>query len=298
MKKCIVILSNKSSGSSACQKMLAKYAGANVVGKTPHYQNETLYWTKAASILGMPQAKMLDSNVPYSPERSYQELVELLKDNLGSYDPPSDLLQLIFNGWALLCDKYAPIFLEKSPHHLYQWSSLELIIDCIDALKGRVDFLLIGLIRNPMDVLYSAFRRWRTPPEKLQYEWLVAYKNLLKLKDILGDKLIVIRYEDIIHSISYMKPVFDFCGVSEEDLDLEDEFLHQKSLLGWRDHRFYGFKLAEEVFQLAIDFGYSERDLLNESKLFWPIYKNALRQSYQLIKPIKMKIVDSSIRGI
>lgn len=292
--KSIIILSNKSSGSSACQKLMSKFANVNLVEKTYHYQNETLYWTKAASILGLPQNQMLDSSVPYSPEKSYSDIVNLLKDNLGVEKLPDDPKELIFQGWAMLCKQYAPIFLEKSPHHLYQWSAIELILECIDRYQGEIDFLLIGLVRNPMDTLYSAFRRWKTPPERCQYEWLTAYQNLQKIKEIVQDKLVILRYEDIVSSVSFMNPVLNFCGVDISEVD--DDFLYKKSVPEWKTNKLYGFNLADEVVDLAKEYGYTPAELTNESSVFWPTYRDVSRNAYQIVKPLKMKIVDARLK--
>lgn len=294
--KCVIILSNKSSGSSACQKLIARFADVNIVEKTQHYQNETLYWTKAASILGLPQEQMLDSSVPYSPERSYRDICDLLSNNLGvgKKDIPSTPKELIFKGWFMLCEKYQPIFLEKSPHHLYQWSSLKLILECMEMYENQIDFLLIGLVRNPMDTIYSAFRRWKTPPEKYQYEWLTAYQNLQKMKDIVGDKLVILRYEDIVTSVIHMKPVLDFCGAELSQID--DDFLRRKDVPQWKKNKLYGFNLSKQVIDLAKSYGYSENDLVNQNSLFWPAYRDFSRELYKLVKPLKMKLLDSRIR--
>jgi len=56
--KSVFLLSDKASGSSALQVELLQHPKINIVEKTRHYQNETLYWNKAAALLGMPQAKM------------------------------------------------------------------------------------------------------------------------------------------------------------------------------------------------------------------------------------------------
>ena len=110
-------------------------------------------------------------------------MVELLKLNVDkNYIPINDDKELVFDGWAKLCQRYAPVFIEKSPHHLYQWSSILLIVECMEKLTD-VEFLIIGLIRNPMDTIYSMWDRWRSRPEHIQFEWLLAYQNLLKLKD-------------------------------------------------------------------------------------------------------------------
>ena len=290
--KCIIILSEKSSGSSACQNLLAKFTDIKNITKTRHFENETLYWTKAASILGLPQLKMLDSEVPIDCEKSKTYLITLLCENIENYSPPNnDYKELIFGGWGLLCEKYAPIFLEKSPHHLYQWSALELIIECIEKLNN-IDFLVVGLIRNPMDTIYSQFKRWKVRPEKLQYQWLIAYQNLLRLKNILGKKLVIVRYEDIVSSLTYLKPVLDFCHIIIDEAD--HNYLHQKSVLKWKSDKFFGFVLSDEVISLAKKYGYQTEDLANRSVTLWPIYREFARAFYK-IKRFAIKCVKGLI---
>lgn len=277
MNKCILILSNKSSGSSAVQRLLAQAVDLKYIEKTRHFENESLYWTKAASVLQLSQRNMLDSEVPLKPGAAKQDLLKLLIDNVPGYLPPMGDRALIFEGWRLLCDRYSPIFLEKSPHHLLQESALNLIAEAIEQLQGEVEFLLIGLVRNPMDVMYSAFRRWRTPPEILQYEWLVAYENLRKLKERLGDRVVIIRYEDLVTSLEPLAPVFDFCEAKTNE---NSQTLRAGSLLKWRGDRTFGFTLAPEVYELAQSYGYTDAELTHGSLLLWPLYRNAVRSTY------------------
>ena len=103
----IIILSEKSSGSSACQDLLSEFADIRHVSRTRHFENETLYWTKAASILGRRQRKMVDSEVPIPPERARSDLIELLRDNLDDYQPPDSDEKLIMDGWRRLCRQHA-----------------------------------------------------------------------------------------------------------------------------------------------------------------------------------------------
>jgi len=51
MPTCIAILSEKSSGSSVLQRLIASFARRKTREATRHNEDETLYWTKAASIL-------------------------------------------------------------------------------------------------------------------------------------------------------------------------------------------------------------------------------------------------------
>jgi hypothetical protein len=282
--KCLIILSEKSSGSTALQNLLTKFGDIKCVCKTRHFENETLYWTKAASILGLSQSKMLDSEVPIHRRKAKRDLITVLQDNLDDYSPPADDNELIFDGWQRMCARYAPIFLEKSPHHLGQWSSLELIVQCIESTPGT-DFLLIGLVRNPMDTIYSQFRRWRIRPEKLQYQWLVAYRNLSRLRDIVGERLVVIRYEDMVSSLSHLRTILDFCEVSVDNAD--HTYLHQASLLKWKRDKFFGFVLDDVVMQLAQDYGYQVEDLTNTSTPIWSAYREYMRAVYRCTNPLR-----------
>ena len=58
----VYILSEKSSGSSFLFRSLADALNIKDYPETQHFESETLYWTKAASILEMPQLKMLASS--------------------------------------------------------------------------------------------------------------------------------------------------------------------------------------------------------------------------------------------
>ena len=280
-QKNIIILSEKSSGSSACQNLLSKFKDINHITRTRHYESETLYWTKAASVLRKPQLKMVDSEVPIEPDRARNDLITLLKENLDNYIPPTDDKELITQGWNLLCKKYAPIFLEKSPHHLCQWSALELILEHIQQTDD-VDFLLVGIIRNPMDTIYSQYRRWKSPPEKVEKQWKTAYRNLLRLKDLLGDKLIIIHYEDMVSSINSMEPVLDFCGISTEDCDTS--YLHKKSIQKWKKDKLFGFSLSSESIELAGKYGYKKSELINKPILLWHLMSRLSRLEFIIAK--------------
>lgn len=282
--KSIIILSEKSSGSSACQNLLAKFADIRHISKTRHFQNETLYWTKAASILGKPQLNMVDSEVPIERVRARIDLISLLKDNLDDYVPPDGDKELIMEGWRLLCGKHSPIFLEKSPHHLYQWSAIELIIECVRKVND-VDFLLIGLIRNPMDTIYSQYKRWKSSPERVEKQWCVAYQNLLRLKDIIGNKLVIVRYEDMVASLENLESVFSFCGVTVNVAD--KSYLHQRSLQKWKNDVLFGFLLSNETIELAEKYGYQRDELINETNLMWPVVRKLSRVAYVAVKPVK-----------
>ena len=80
--KSIILLSEKSSGSSAFQNLLSSVQDVKHIKTTRHYENESLYWTKAASILNMPQIKMVDSEVPLSKKKAIKDLNIFLSETL------------------------------------------------------------------------------------------------------------------------------------------------------------------------------------------------------------------------
>ena len=269
--KCLMILSEKSSGSSALQSELSKINGVNSIEWTQHCERETLYWTKAASVLRLPQVKLVDSEVPFPPDRARDQIMDLLSYNIPGFVPaPSDDKFFLFGGWRALCERYGPVFLEKSPHHLGQWSAIELIIEFID-LNPQIEFVLVGLVRNPLSVLYSQFRRWRTRPEKLQDQWLMAYRNLKRLKGVLGQRLIVLTYEEMITNPECIQPLLDFCRADEHALSSWS--FDARSTSKWREDTSFGFMLSNEVVDLAMEFGYREDDLRNRRRLVWPAYR-------------------------
>jgi hypothetical protein len=285
-EKCIIILSSKSSGSSALLRILSSFPQVKRIRSTRHYEFETLYWVKAASLLGLPQVNMIDSEVPIAKEKAKSDLLKLLNDNLDCYSAPQDEAELIFGGWKLLCKQYGPIFIEKSPHHLHQWSALELIRECMRK-QPEIDFLLVGLVRNPMAMLYSSWDRMRTVPEANQYEWMTAYDNLLRFKGKIGDKMVVIRYEDMVKTLSCLKKVFDFIGVN--GVPLMNESFHPKSMHKWRNDQFYGFQLSAEVVDFAKKFGYCEEELKNQNSFLWNIYRELPSGVHKVIRRIRRK---------
>lgn len=290
--KCIIILSSKSSGSSALQRILTSFPQVKHVSSTRHFEFETLYWVKAASILGLPQTAMLDSEVPIPQESAKLDLIEFLSNNLDSYKPPPDEEALIFGGWELLCRRYGPIFVEKSPHHLHQWSALELIRQCVKR-QLEIDFLFVGLVRNPMAMLYSSWDRMRTAPETNQFEWLTAYENLIRFRDVVGERLVIVRYEEMVNNLSCLRDLFAFMGVS--GIPAMKESFHRRSIQKWRDDPFYGFQLSEEVATLARGFGYCEEDLTNERSMLWPVYRRLPSTLHRVIRRIRK--AENSLKG-
>jgi Sulfotransferase family len=237
---------------------------------TRHAQHETLYWTKAASILGREQCRIPGSEVPIPPRKALHDTRSLLTANLPHFVPPADSRELIFGGWRELCRQFGPIFVEKSPHHLHQWAALDLLMEAVRLLP-ETDFRFVGLVRNPMDVLYSMWRRWRIDPIRFQHHWRHAYENLLRFKQHTTGRLLVIRYEDLAAHRGTARDLLEF--VDQPAVTDAENFVHRQSLQRWREDPWFGFQLDPEVERLARSFGYGPNDLVNRSFPLWDLHR-------------------------
>lgn len=269
--QCLFILSTKSAGSSALQRRIAAIAEASTVPHTKHYMNETLYWTKAGSILGLKQHKLANSSVPYSYERAVTETTWFLEQNLGTV--PNDITskQGLFDGWSALCQKYGPLFLEKSPHHLYQDTIIALMEEYADATPD-ISFHFIGLIRNPVDTLYSSWRRFGVSPAQEEVHWRRAYQNLKAFQARRPDLVSIVRYEDLVAGDKGLDPLFEFLGGAPEKQDDATRF-RNTSMSMWKSDRWFGFTLDPETYALAQSYGYSDEDLTNPNAGPWAPYR-------------------------
>ncbi|OZC03426.1 hypothetical protein BSZ36_10805 [Rubricoccus marinus] len=237
-------------------------------------EEETLYWMKAAAVLEMEQPAMRYSrDVPYTRSRARAELEYLLRENVPGFSIPSDHEALVLDGWRALCEAYAPALFEKSPHHLHSRSALSLMRRASCELSD-VEFRFVGLVRNPVDTLYSMWSRWRYVPEVREREWVRAYGNLLRFKDDMGDSLRVVRYEDIASDPAELDSLVAFAlGVGQEP----DSRLHTRSVQKWREDSRFGYQPSEAVLRMGERFGYDRPSMINPPRAGWAIYSNATR---------------------
>ncbi len=263
-----LILSDKSSGSSVLQRELAKHSDINLMSRPPHQEGETLYWSKAAAVLGLPQPAMMDSTVlPMKRAAAQQAVQELVRDNLSQPDDyPTDKSGL-FATWRDLTSQYGPVFLEKSPHHLHNRAVLELLLEAQRDLT-EISFRYIGLVRNPVDTLYSMWKRWKTVPEAREGEWCRTYGNLLWLKEVAPQSTHIVRYEDLVSDPDAIRRLCDFVGVSWQQ-GMGDA-LHRSSLQAWRSDASFGYTPGDQVRAIAAAFNYEEADLETSKSWAWP----------------------------
>ncbi len=279
--KHIIILSSKSSGSTALIKFILRISGVNSFTFVQHQELESLYWTKAASVLRLPQSPMYRSVVPFNEERASNDLLELEKKNLGKSEHREEWSEAgIFTLYREIAASTGEEFVEKSPHHLYQESSLNLIRSFM-AHFPEDDYLVIGLVRHPMDVLYSAWSRWLYIPEEFEEEWIRSYENLKKARDLFGTSYREIRYEDLGEpdSLSWL---YEFLGQS--DPHNNEEFFRNKSK--WEKDSSFGYSPSVELQSLASHYKYEIKER-SSSRFLWNLSKLKARGIYRLRKIYK-----------
>jgi len=271
MTSAIVILSAKCAGSTALHRALERSPEIRAASWTEHEELETLYWTKAASILGRHQEPMLESTVPYPADVARRSLDRFLVENgvegLGARPDEAELI----DRWIDLRRLHEPCFLEKSPHHLRQVAALELLAEAMQRDEGCT-YLVIGLVRNPLDVVYSAWRRFRYRPEAYQWEWAATYAHLTVAARLYGDRFVQLRYEDlVVDPTGLFDRVADLVGVPASTWD-DRGGLHGTSLGRWSTDPAFGFSLHPDVVQAARALGYEDDVLRNpQARRSWPV---------------------------
>ena len=65
-------------------------------------------------------------------------------------------------------------------------------------MASSVDVVFVGLVRNPLDTLYSSWRRFGVPPAMEEPLWRIAYENLQALAARRPDQVHLIRYEQLV----------------------------------------------------------------------------------------------------
>ncbi len=249
----IIILSTKSSGSTALQNYFKLNFGFNTVKYTRHQEEETLYWAKVASVLDLPQEGMYRSEVPFIKSVAIKDLNDFFfKNDLGhircdEYTTEKQFQEYYFE----LIKANKGKFIEKSPHHLYNESNLLLIENFRKRYKKEIEFTIFGLTRHPQAMLYSAWKRWKFPPSKFQLEWYKSYRNLLEWRKAL--KIIVVKYEDMIKHPEIIEEV-----VPGLDKSTEKFKFRLSSMEKWKVDKKYGFTLQNDIVNLAEDLGYDD----------------------------------------
>lgn len=268
--RCVFILSMKSCGSSVLQQHIVKLAGARVMANSRHRENETLYWTKAASVLGLPQIPMENSQVPMGKAQAEAMLAGLVRDNAPAYGGSLSTEADFFAAWTAIVNAQPGIIVEKSPHHLYEPSVVDLMERYADQETG-FGVRFIGLIRNPTDMLYSSWRRIGIVPEREERHWIRSYDLLRSFADRRPDLVSLIRYEDLVRGEVDVASLLGLDGVQARTASAKS--FHSKSIRRWRKDRTFGYTPSDTARQLANDYGYNDEDVINPHVDRWWLHR-------------------------
>jgi hypothetical protein len=268
----IYILSEKSSGSSFLFRSLKDALSITSYPETQHFESETLFWTKAASLLNKPQLNMLASAVPYDKDKAREDLKFFLDTNLPAPVEFQSDEELVFDGWYELVKNFGPVFIEKSPHHLLQWSALCLMREFEQRFRDKVNCHYICIVRNPKDVFLSQFRRWNVDLKQLENQWLVTYMNWERFQQFAPSNVnqFFIRYEDLVSNRQYqISKICDAMGLQSQ-LECGEKVKKSKS---FRQRDSFGYKFSPSIIYLSKSMGYTEEDLARSDSKSWLIYK-------------------------
>lgn len=294
--KVVLLLSEKSSGSTALQYELCKHPAVNLVRFTEHNDHETLYWLKAASLLQRPRTEYSEGRPFFRVRSARRSITELLVRNVAGYSPPTDDEALVSGGWDALCEEYRPVFFEKSPHHLQHWAALAPILGYIETTDH--DVRLLGLVRNPMSTIYSAWRRWLTPPESRQFIWAQSYRNLLLVEAMVAPgRFHLVRYEDLV--INPHESMRTVCGFL--DLDYHDYMggdIHGRSLRNWDLDQEFALQLDANVMLVAQRYGYTTADLQNPAKKGLSSWRRTQIHVLRVYRAFRSRLMQNLIRSV
>ena len=250
------------------QEELCRHPAIQHVDYSPHTYYETHHWLKGAVVLGVPNRMFADGKTYRgygSREGARRYLVDGVRGNIPEFATPEDDGKLVFGGWNALCARFAPpVFFEKSPQYLAQWAALSLLLRWMESTDYGVR--VIGLVRNPQEVLYSAQRLFFTDPKERQFAWAQSYRNLLSFSAMLSsERFLMMRYEDIIENPP--QKFREICGFIGVDYDAAiGAGVHGEAGGRWRDDPEFPLQLDESVKQVAHCFGYRDEEMYNPPK--------------------------------
>ncbi len=294
----VILLSDKRSGSTLVQHELCKHPDIQTVGYSPHTYLETHHWLKGAVLLRMAPETFLGSTVYSgygSRENARTYLIDCIRGNVPEFQIPKDDKRLVFEGWEALCDRYAqPVFFEKSPQILAQWAALSLLLEWMK--ETRYEVKIIGLVRNPLSVQYSALQLFHTAPEKRQYGWMEIQKNLLAFSCLIPKAdFLHVKYEDIIEQPqAVFAMICQFIGVAP--LPDMGKQVHAESLTRWKDDPYFTLRLDSPVKQIAARFGYCDDDLENPVKPEPPFSHRLRKEWVRIYKLSRARLRDRVVR--
>lgn len=96
---------------------------------------------------------------------------------------------------------------EKTPIHLQWWRPI---------MRAMPDLRIVAVVRDPRSVVASYLQVWKSSHLSVAARWRSDQQSLIAARQTLGNQLLVLRYEDIVHDpASARGQLRTFFGITE-----------------------------------------------------------------------------------
>ena len=173
MRKTIILLSAKRSGSTALFKCFQKHSEVKIPHSNQKIDNwEIQFWSLAVLALKGDFNPLQERLKKSFPKIDFKLKSEITEDN-------------IFDIWNRILDDRGGVVFDKSPQYLGNNLALDLLKKYI--YSGN-NVKIISLMRDPRDTITSQYELWREFTEKDSLEkrekyWIKQYKHLEVLRE-------------------------------------------------------------------------------------------------------------------
>ena len=203
MRRLIVLLCAKRSGSTAVFRMFQAHSGASIPHPDPSIELwEPNFWNYASEAIAGNPARFCER---------YPRAHPVVRGRVPTRDEDA------FEMWDQMHERFGAVLFDKTPKLLVEDGGLDLLLRY--RALGR-DVRLIGLVRDPRDVIASQFERWGgmvegDSPKRRERAWVRAYERLEALRKRVP--VAVFRYEDMSHCpASGASAMLACCGLCDE----------------------------------------------------------------------------------
>jgi hypothetical protein len=200
MKKFIVLLSAKRTGSTTIFRIFQKHPDFKIFNENQKIENwESQYWSLAVNAIAGFTDKF---------EKRLRQSIPSIKFP-KIYDKSE-----VFKLHDEILNNFKDNVFDKSPQYLGNYNCLELLLEY--ARKNK-NIYFISIIRNPLDSITSQHELWREYTKekdlkKREHDWLKQYQHLKNLINN-GVNIKQIRYENLVDNPE--NEVKDLCNYCE-----------------------------------------------------------------------------------
>jgi|TARA_B100001093_G_scaffold500665_1_gene551423 hypothetical protein len=276
MKKNIILLSAKRTGSTAVMKIFQKHNKVKLMHIDQKISNwESNFWLLALDAIN---GKKDSFEVRLKNAAPFIKLQE-------KYDKKK-----IFEIYNEINNFFGPITFDKSPQYLGNINCLKLIQE-YNSVHNNIVFL--GLIRNPLDSIVSQYQLWREYKEndslqEREKRWLKKYNHLAEIKKEIKN-LKIIRYEDLVKNPKKVTTeIFNYCDIEYDENCINH--LKEKSIGRYQTFALIDenmkWKWSEEFNEHLIEYNYHPENL---KKISFLKKLQIIISSFKRYIPLKLK---------